>query len=48
MEEGERSENNSQKKRGLSSGSESEDSSERVVRRKMNQEGVKVLVKFKD
>ncbi|CAM4635759.1 unnamed protein product [Leuciscus chuanchicus] len=48
MDEGEHSEANSQRKRGLSHGSESEDASERVVRRKMDQEGLKVLVKFKE
>lgn len=48
MDEGERSEVNSQRKRGLSHGSESEDASERVVRRKMDQEGLKMLVNFKE
>uniref|UniRef100_A0AAV2MM67 Uncharacterized protein n=1 Tax=Knipowitschia caucasica TaxID=637954 RepID=A0AAV2MM67_KNICA len=45
MEEGEMCGN---RKRGLSHGSESEDMSERVVKRKVDQEGFKVLIKFKE
>ena len=43
MDEGERSKE--KRKRGLS---ESDDANERVVRQKMDQEGLKVLVKFKE
>uniref|UniRef100_A0AAV2LQ50 Uncharacterized protein n=1 Tax=Knipowitschia caucasica TaxID=637954 RepID=A0AAV2LQ50_KNICA len=48
MDEGGRTEANFRRKRGLSQGSGSEDASERVVRRKIDQEGFKVLVKFKE
>ncbi|XP_026089673.1 mediator of RNA polymerase II transcription subunit 23-like [Carassius auratus] len=43
MDEDECNEANSQRKRGLSHDSESEDASERVVRRKMDQDEWKVL-----
>lgn len=48
MDEGGHREAGFQRKRGLSCGSESGDASERVMKRKIELEGFKVLVKFKE